>query len=101
MRCSEAGGRHRPTLRHQAHRALHLRSSPAPWLVTAPHVYVRGHGPRGTYEGEYPERRLRAWADTRRAWCDEGRTVYVYFDNDQKSVAPFDALKLRRRLAAR
>jgi uncharacterized protein YecE (DUF72 family) len=72
--------------------------APAPWLVTAPHVYVRGHGPRGTYEGEYPDRKLRDWASKCRAWSQEGRAVYIYFDNDQKGVAPFDALKLQRRL---
>jgi uncharacterized protein YecE (DUF72 family) len=38
---------------------------------------------------------LRAWADRILAWNREGRQAYVYFDNDQKSAAPFDAAKLR------
>jgi uncharacterized protein YecE (DUF72 family) len=37
-------------------------------------------------------RRIRSW---KRQGCD----VYVYFDNDQKSAAPADALKLRQLLA--
>lgn len=75
--------------------------APSPWEVTAAHVYVRGHGPGGAYEGAYSERALRRWAEQCQKWRDEGRMVYVYFDNDQKSAAPFDALKLMRLLALR
>jgi uncharacterized protein YecE (DUF72 family) len=71
------------------------RDAPAPWLATAPYVYVRGHGPGGAYKGHYTDRTLRAWADRILAWNREGRQAYVYFDNDQKSAAPFDAAKLR------
>lgn len=78
--------------------------APAPWIVTARHVYVRGHGPGGRYRGRYPEPTLRAWARAIAAWRGERRTVYVYFDNDQKSAAPADArtlLALLHRAAAR
>jgi uncharacterized protein YecE (DUF72 family) len=68
--------------------------APAPWQVTASHVYVRGHGPGGAYHGSYPARTLRRWAEHAQAWRQEGRIVFVYFDNDQKSAAPFDALRL-------
>jgi uncharacterized protein YecE (DUF72 family) len=70
--------------------------APAPWEVTARHVYVRGHGPTGRYKGSYTDETLRKWARSIRTWIRDGRTVYVYFDNDQKSAAPKDA----RRLAA-
>jgi uncharacterized protein YecE (DUF72 family) len=30
-----------------------------------------------------------------RSWKKQGCDVLVYFDNDQRSVAPFDALRLR------
>lgn len=72
--------------------------APAPWKVTAPFVYVRGHGPGGRYEGHYPESQLRDWAKKIRAWKRGRKDVYVYFDNDQKSAAPADALKLARLL---
>jgi uncharacterized protein YecE (DUF72 family) len=68
--------------------------APAPWEVTAGHVYVRGHGPGGTYKDSYPEARLRSWARHIRRWQGEGRDIFVYFDNDQKSAAPKDAERL-------
>jgi uncharacterized protein YecE (DUF72 family) len=68
--------------------------APAPWLTTAPHVYVRGHGPSGRYHGSYPAPTLRRWADAVLAWQAEGREVFVYFDNDQKAAAPGDAKRL-------
>lgn len=68
--------------------------APAPWVVTASHVYVRGHGPGGTYKGNYSDAALRAWARKIATWRKEKRDVYVYFDNDQKSAAPSDAQRL-------
>jgi uncharacterized protein YecE (DUF72 family) len=68
--------------------------APAPWVVTASFVYVRGHGPQGTYQGRYPDKTLRRWASDIKKWKRRGRDVYVYFDNDQKSAAPFDAKRL-------
>jgi uncharacterized protein YecE (DUF72 family) len=68
--------------------------APSPWLVTASHVYVRGHGPTGRYKGSYPNRTLAAWAAEINVWRSAKNTVYVYFDNDQKSAAPRDAARL-------
>jgi uncharacterized protein YecE (DUF72 family) len=70
------------------------RDAPAPWEVTAQLVYVRGHGPRGDYRDRYPAATLRAWARDIRKWRREGREVYCFFDNDQKSAAPKDAARL-------
>lgn len=70
--------------------------APAPWKRTADFVYVRGHGPGGRYKGHYPESTLKEWAKRIRSWKKRGIDVYVYFDNDQKSAAPADALKLRQ-----
>ena len=74
--------------------------APAPWELTARHVYVRGHGPGGRYKDHYPPATLKAWARDIRKWKRQRRTVYVYFDNDQKSAAPQDALRLMRLLTA-
>ena len=60
----------------------------APWEVTARHVYLRGHGPNGRYKDHYPDKTLRAWAHHIVKWQRQRRTVFVYFDNDQKSAAP-------------
>jgi uncharacterized protein YecE (DUF72 family) len=68
--------------------------APAPWKLTARHVYVRGHGPGGRYKGRYSEKTLNSWADHIQRWRRSGREVFVYFDNDQKSAAPKDAQRL-------
>jgi uncharacterized protein YecE (DUF72 family) len=68
--------------------------APAPWVATARHVYVRGHGPDGRYRDNYPDATLRRWARRITAWQGEQRRVFVYFDNDQKSAAPADARRL-------
>lgn len=72
--------------------------APAPWRRTADFVYVRGHGPGGRYRGHYRNATLAEWARRAQSWKKQGCDVYVYFDNDQKSAAPADALKLRRLL---
>jgi len=68
--------------------------APAPWEVTAKHVYIRGHGPTGQYKDRYPLKTLRAWAESISQWKRRGLDVYCYFDNDQKSAAPMDARRL-------
>ena len=73
--------------------------APAPWEVTAQHVYIRGHGPSGRYEGSYAPATLRRWADAILTWKSRGCEVFVYFDNDQKAAAPADAKRLIRLLA--
>lgn len=72
--------------------------APAPWRRTADFVYVRGHGPGGRYRGHYRNATLAEWARRARSWKKQGCDVYIYFDNDQKSAAPADAVKLRRLL---
>ena len=42
-----------------------------------------GHGPDDRYRDNYPDATLRKWARDVRKWRREGRSVYVYFDNDQ------------------
>jgi uncharacterized protein YecE (DUF72 family) len=61
-------------------------------------VYVRLHGDVQIYTSGYSEVALASWARRIRRWAREGRDVHVYFDNDVKVRAPFDALALMRRL---
>jgi uncharacterized protein YecE (DUF72 family) len=72
--------------------------APAPWKRTTDFVYIRGHGPGGRYKGHYSKNALTAWAKRIRAWKAQGYDVFVFFDNDQKSAAPIDALKLKQML---
>ena len=82
--------------------------------VTAGFVYVRLHGDDELYTSGYTSEALDRWATLIRAWragevpvgeqtlappapsAAEGRDVLVYFDNDAKVHAPFDAIALRR-----
>jgi uncharacterized protein YecE (DUF72 family) len=66
--------------------------------VTSDFVYVRLHGDVKIYTSGYSARALADWARRIRGWERAGRDVYVYFDNDVKVKAPFDALNLMRRL---
>jgi uncharacterized protein YecE (DUF72 family) len=66
--------------------------------VTSDFVYVRLHGDVKIYTSGYSERALASWARRIRKWDKDGRDVYVYFDNDVKVKAPFDALNLMRML---
>ena len=71
---------------------------PKMFHVTSDFVYVRLHGDVTIYTSGYTERALAAWARRIRDWDKDGRDVYVYFDNDVKVKAPFDALNLMRKL---
>ena len=66
--------------------------------VTADFVYVRLHGSQVLYVSGYTDAELDAWAARVAQWRATGRDVYVYFDNDAKVHAPFDALRLRERV---
>jgi len=71
---------------------------PKMFHVTSDFVYVRLHGDIKIYTSGYSERALASWARRIRAWDRDGRDVYVYFDNDVKVKAPFDALNLMRKV---
>jgi len=68
--------------------------------VTADFVYCRLHGSEKLYYSGYDSRALTIWAKRIADWA---RTVdvYVYFDNDAKVRAPFDAQALDKRLRKR
>jgi uncharacterized protein YecE (DUF72 family) len=74
--------------------------APAPWKRTADFVYLRGHGPGSRYRGHYRPDVLADWARRISSWKKQGSDVFVYLDNDQKSAAPADALKLRQLLVS-
>jgi uncharacterized protein YecE (DUF72 family) len=69
--------------------------------VTTDFAYVRLHGDVELYTSGYSDAALDTWASVIRGWADAGHDAYVYFDNDVKVRAPFDAMALARRLACR
>jgi uncharacterized protein YecE (DUF72 family) len=66
--------------------------------MTSDFVYVRLHGADELYVSGYTDEALDRWAAKVRSWAADGHDVYVYFDNDAKVRAPYDALGLMRRL---
>lgn len=94
--------------------------------VTADFLYLRLHGSKELYASGYDDEALDVWAQRIAAWARGGepreetprpaavppgeyasdarppkrikREVYVYFDNDAKVRAPFDAQGLRERV---
>jgi uncharacterized protein YecE (DUF72 family) len=67
----------------------------SPREVTADFVYLRLHGPGGKYQGSYSKTRLESWVEQCEEWSKHGKDVYVYFDNDQKGYAAFNARTLQ------
>ena len=65
---------------------------------TASFRYARLHGSTQLYASGYTAAELDAWADDVRRWLDHDQDVYVYFDNDARGRAPFDAMGLADRL---
>ena len=65
--------------------------------VTSDLVYVRLHGDTELYASGYSDAALDSWADRCRGWAERADVV-VYFDNDAKGHAPYDALRLQERL---
>lgn len=91
-----------PALLREHGVALVLADSAGTWPVfeevTADFVYVRLHGQDELYASGYTPAALDAWAERVQAWRDDGMDAYVYFDNDMKVHAPYDAIALAERL---
>jgi uncharacterized protein YecE (DUF72 family) len=84
--------------------------------ITADIVYCRLHGSEEVYASGYDESAIDKWAHRVLAWSRGGevtdgtrmhpepgprrdaRDVFVYFDNDAKVRAPFDAQSLSKRI---
>jgi uncharacterized protein YecE (DUF72 family) len=84
--------------------------------LTSDFVYLRLHGDKELYASGYSDEALERWALRIRTWSEGGqvddarlasdkpapkrakRDVFVYFDNDVKVHAPYDAATLIRKL---
>lgn len=66
----------------------------SPIKITADFVYVRLHGPNGKYQGSYTDTVLQQWKKRCLNWQKSNKDVYIYFDNDEKGYAAFNARTL-------
>jgi uncharacterized protein YecE (DUF72 family) len=86
--------------------------------LTSDFVYIRLHGAKKLYVSGYGDRALDRWANRIKLWRQgrqprdaalithrvanhQRRDVFVYFDNDAKVHAPFDAIRLAEKLNRR
>lgn len=86
--------------------------------ATADFIYIRLHGAEHLYASGYTDSQLAWWAERIRAWqggrepgdaqrlagpppAGGPRDAYVYFDNDVKVCAPFDAMRLTAQVTAK
>ena len=84
--------------RHGVALCLHdMAGSATEWIVTAPFIYVRFHGPI-KYAGRYGGRVLEKWAAWLATQVRSGRSMFGYFNNDVGGHAPRDAVRLRAEL---
>jgi uncharacterized protein YecE (DUF72 family) len=87
--------------------------------ITADFVYIRLHGSQELYASGYTDDELDWWASRIRSWSQgreprdatkvvpgkfeagRKRDVYVYFDNDIHSHAPYNAMSLAKKLGVK
>ena len=103
------------------HRAAQVCADTLAWPrlmdVTADFDYCRLHGSEELYVSGYDDAALDVWAERVRRWAaggepadaervlgaalarKSGRDVFVFFDNDAKVRAPFDAMALQKRVS--
>lgn len=84
---------------HEAAFCMQDMTPEAPKEITADWIYIRMHGPRGDYGGSYRTEELAGWAGALSTWADQGKTIYIYFNNDMAGYAVQDAGELRAMLA--
>jgi uncharacterized protein YecE (DUF72 family) len=77
----------------------HLAGQLSPKEVTTDFVYIRLHGPKGAYKGQYERKTLSGWAGAFSSWQRQGKEIFCYFDNDQGGYAAQDALRLQKMLS--
>ena len=91
-------------LLRRARRGARLADSAGRWPVmhdaTSDFRYVRLHGETELYASGYTDESLDRVGLVLPAWLDEGHDVHVYFDNDAKGHAPWDAVRLLQRLGS-
>ncbi|KAA0992408.1 DUF72 domain-containing protein [Dyadobacter aurulentus] len=61
----------------------HDKPGSAPGLLESEldFTYLRFHGPKGDYRGQYEDDVLIEYAESIRDWLDSGKTVFAYFNN--------------------
>jgi uncharacterized protein YecE (DUF72 family) len=67
-------------------------------LVTAKDIYIRFHGPDGSYATSYSKRVLKKYADSCVRWRAKGHRIWIFFNNDVHGFAIENAKTLQQLL---
>jgi uncharacterized protein YecE (DUF72 family) len=68
--------------------------------VTGPRAYIRLHGRKRWYTGDYGPDELSEIAALARRMASQGaKEIYIFFNNDVGGFAPRNALALKEKLA--
>jgi len=65
-------------------------------VVTAKNIYFRFHGPGTLYNTKYHSATLKKYSRLFKIWLDEGRDVWIFFNNDWFGYGIENALTLRK-----
>jgi len=71
---------------------------PSREFITAPHIYIRLHGPNGYYDTSYSSQKLAALAKKCRQRQAAGHDIWIFFNNDGHAYAVKNATTLKRML---
>jgi uncharacterized protein YecE (DUF72 family) len=64
-------------------------------IITAKQIYIRFHGPDGSYASSYSDKTLKAYAGKCQKWLQHGHDCWIFFNNDIHGYAIDNAKKLR------
>lgn len=70
----------------------------SPQKITSEVIYIRFHGPEGSYYNKYSHKEIKIWAKKIYDWYDDNLDIYVYFNNDAQARAIENARELRKEL---
>jgi len=65
-------------------------------IVTTRHIYIRLHGPDGSYATKYTARALHRLAEKCLSWRDSGHDCWIFFNNDIHGYAVGNARQLQQ-----
>jgi uncharacterized protein YecE (DUF72 family) len=63
-------------------------------VITAKHIYLRFHGPDGSYAASYTGKQLRSYARKCSTWLEQGHDLWIFFNNDINGYAIGNARQL-------
>jgi len=69
-------------------------------IITARHIYLRFHGPDGSYASNYSDAALKIYARKCSAWLALGHHLWIFFNNDIHGYAVHNAVRLRSLILA-